>query len=91
MSFEISIFRKAAKQEWESKSRALHGLRQMSEDKDRWHFLERCAFRWKLNGKVLSNAYDSQEMEDVCEGNNLRIWEKIDDDMAVVERINNSL
>ena len=46
--------------------------------------LIRNAFRWKLNGKVVSNAYECHSMEQVCEDRGWRIVAKYGDHIAII-------
>jgi hypothetical protein len=47
--------------------------------------LQRRPFRWKLNGQVVCNAYESFSMESVCDDNGFEIVERYADDLAIVK------
>jgi len=84
--FESYTWKKAANEYWERNQKLCQAIRQMSEKKERWHYLERNAFRWHLNNEVLSGAYEGMSLEQVCKDNKFRVWEQIDKDSAIVER-----
>lgn len=47
--------------------------------------LQRSAFRWLLNGQVVSNGYEMFPMESICAANTLKVVIQISDSLAIVK------
>lgn len=46
--------------------------------------LVRHAFRWSRNGEFVPNAYESRDLESICEERNWKIVERYGDHIAIV-------